>query len=467
MNVEDYIKKNKQSYLEKDNYNTGLLSTNANFEKNAEKTKLIQAIKDRISDERKIDVTDSVESKKILRATIEKYIEEESEKNYSTLMLGAYEKTELTEMLFQNMVGYGVIDQFINDTDISEIMINGPEVIFIEKNGKLQEAVDKRGNPVKFASGEELKNIIDKIISPLNRKVDESDPIVDGRLPNGSRVNIVLGPIALDGSAVTIRKFPENPYTMKQLAEFGSLSEEVSFLLEKMVKAKYNIIVSGGTGTGKTTFLNALSMFIPPEERVVTVEDAAELNFSQIKNIVRLETRPANLENKGMITIRDLVRTALRMRPDRIIVGEVRTGEALDMLQAMNTGHDGSLSTIHANSAKDVLMRLETMVLMSGMQLPVVSIRQQIASAIDFIIHIGRLRDRSRKVITITEVVGIQETEVITRNIYEFEEIGINKEKDGIKIIGKFAIKEKEITKSNKFISAGMENYKDFLKEDR
>lgn len=461
MNIEEYIKVSQKEKLEKlKNENN---KQDISFERNTETGKLLQRIKERISEERQIDIKNDEESKELLKHTIEQYIEEESEKDFSYLMLGAYEKSELANMLFQNMVGYGVIDHLINDKDVTEIMINGPKTIFIEKAGKLQEAVDKRGEKIQFASGEELKNIVDKIVSPLNRKVDESNPIVDGRLPNGSRVNIVLNPISLDGTAVTIRKFPENPYTMKQLVAFGSLSDNVSAFLERLVKAKYNIIVSGGTGTGKTTFLNALSMFIPEEERVVTVEDAAELNFSQVKNIVRLETRPANLEGNGAITIRDLVRSALRMRPDRIIVGEVRTGEALDMLQAMNTGHDGSLSTIHANSAKDVLMRLETMVLMSGMQLPVISIRQQIASAIDFIIHIGRLRDRSRKMVTLTEIVGIDGEEIITRNICEFEETGTQGEKDALKIIGTFNVRHKEISRPNKFITSGIEDYQKFL----
>lgn len=461
MNIEEYIKSSQKQKLEK--LKNEKSKQNIVFERNEETNKLLQRIKERISEERQIDIKDDVASKELLKRTIEQYMEEESEKDFSYLMLGAYEKSELAAMLFQNMVGYGVIDHLINDQDVTEIMINGPETIFIEKKGKLQVAVDKRGKKIQFTSSEELKNIVDKIVSPLNRKVDESNPIVDGRLPNGSRVNIVLNPISLDGIAVTIRKFPENPYTMKQLVEFGSLSENVSHFLECLVKAKYNMIVSGGTGTGKTTFLNALSMFIPEGERVVTVEDAAELNFSQVKNIVRLETRPANLEGNGAITIRDLVRSALRMRPDRIIVGEVRTGEALDMLQAMNTGHDGSLSTVHANSARDVLMRLETMVLMSGMQLPVISIRQQIASAVDFIIHISRLRDRSRKMVTLTEVVGIEGDEIITRNICEFEETGTVGMQETLKIIGEFQVKYHEISRPHKFITSGAEDYQKFL----
>jgi len=459
MNIENYIKR-KQLQLGEENdgkavtINTSVAET---------KQKIMQAIKERISEKKDISIIDMEETRKTIREVALKLIEDEVDTHYADMLISARDKYQITETLMQNMFGYGVIEPYIKDAEVNEIMINGMKDIFIERQGNIIRALDTRGNPVIFASGEELKNIIDKIVAPINRKVDESDPIVDARLPDGSRVNVVLSPISLDGPAVTIRKFPENPYTMQQLIEFKAISEKPAELLEQMVKAKYNIIVSGGTGSGKTTFLNALSMYIPQDSRVVTVEDSAELKFNQVINKVRLETRPPNLEGKGEITIRSLVRTALRMRPDRIVVGEVRGGEALDMLQAMNTGHDGSLSTGHANSAKDMLMRLETMVLMAGMQLPLLSIRQQITSAVDFIVHLSKLRDGSRRVISITEIVGLNGDEYITKDIFRFEESNENKDDGSGKIQGSLKWTGTKINKVQKFSFAGIDDYEKYL----
>ncbi|MCR5254804.1 MAG: CpaF family protein [Acetatifactor sp.] len=354
------------------------------------------------------------------------------------------------------MFGLGAIEPLLRDQSITEIMINGIDKIFIEKDGRIFQPTDSYGKNLTFSDGEELKTIIDKIVAPINRKVDESNPIVDARLPDGSRVNIVLNPISLDGTVVTIRRFPENPYPMDELIKKGTLDEEAAELLKILVKAKYNILVSGGTGSGKTTFLNALSMFIPESERVITIEDSAELKFSQVKNLIRMESRPANIEGKGEINIRSLVHTSLRMRPDRIVVGEIRGGEALDMLQAMNTGHDGSLTTGHSNSASDMMLRLETMVLMAGMDLPLQSIRRQIASALDIIVHLGRLRDGSRKVMEICEVVGYEDGEVKLRTLYRFRETGVNKETG--KITGRLEKTGSTLTRFEKLLGAGYED---------
>ena len=296
-------------------------------------------------------------------------------------------------------------------------MINGPEHIFIEKNGKLSRF------ELKFESKEKLDDVIQQIVAACNRVVNEASPIVDARLENGARVNVVLAPVALNGPIVTIRRFPDEPITMKKLISFGSIPEEVCVWLEKLVRARYNIFISGGTGSGKTTFLNALSNYIPKEERIITIEDSAELQILNIPNIVRMETRNANVEGCKEISIRDLIKASLRMRPDRIVVGEVRGGEAFDMMQCLNTGHDGSMSTGHANSSKDMLSRLENMILM-GMDLPLNAIRQQIASGIDIIIHLGRLRDKSRKVLEIVEVLGFENENIELKTLYKFEETG-------------------------------------------
>jgi len=329
--------------------------------------------------------------------------------------LSISEKQFLIKYIFNAMRRLDIIQPLLDDPAITEIMVNGPEDIFIEREGSISKL------ELAFATKEKLEDVIQSIVSKVNRTVNEATPIVDARLEDGSRVSVVLPPIALNGPILTIRKFPEKPITMEQLLAFDSLSEEVAVFLEKLVKAKYNIFICGGTGSGKTTFLNVLSNFIPEDERIVTIEDSAELQIVRVKNIVKLETRNANTEGKGQITIRDLIKTSLRMRPDRIIVGEVRGGEALDMLQAMNTGHDGSLSTGHANSTKDMLSRLETMVLTAS-SFPLEAIRQQIASALDVMIQIGRLRDKSRRVLEISEVKGYENGEIILNPLFVFQE---------------------------------------------
>ena len=341
--------------------------------------------------------------------------------HYQDLLLTTDDRRALTEEIMQQLIGYGIIDPLVNREDITEIMINGTDDIFIEQAGKINYALNEEGERIHFKSERDLMTVIEKIVAPINRKVDESNPIVDARLPDGSRVNVVIRPISLGGPIVTIRKFPENPFSMEQLVEFGAMDHDIAKWLEKMIQAKYNIVISGGTGSGKTTFLNALSMFIPEDERVITVEDSAELKLTQIKNLVSLETRPPNVEGKGEITMRALVRTALRMRPDRIVVGEVRGGEALDMLQAMNTGHDGSLTTGHANSAIDMLSRLETMVLMSGLELPISAIRRQIASSVELIVQLGRLRDGTRRVMQISEITNYQDGDIQYHDLYRFK----------------------------------------------
>ena len=324
-------------------------------------------------------------------------------------------REQFQKEIFHSLRKLDALQELVDDTEVTEIMVNGSEQIFFEKGGRVQKW-DKH-----FYSKEKLEDVIQQIVAAGNKIVNEANPIVDTRLPDGSRVNIVLSPIAIDGSVITIRKFPEEPMRMGKLVKIGAVSEEITDFLRKLVIAGYNIFVSGGTGAGKTTFLNALSEYIPSEERVITIEDSAELQIQTIPNLIRLETRSANVEGVREISIRDLIRTALRMRPDRIIVGECRGAEALDMLQAMNTGHDGSLSTGHANSTPDMIKRLETMVLM-GMDLPVSAIRGQIASGIDILVHLGRLRDRSRKLLEIAEIDGMKEGEVELHTLYRFKE---------------------------------------------
>lgn len=326
------------------------------------------------------------------------------------------EKVSIIQQVYSSIRGFGLLDSIISDDTITEVMINGPENIFIEQNGRLFK-LDKQ-----FESQRRLEDIIQRIVGLAGREVNQANPICDTRLPDGSRVNVVLPPIALCGPTVTIRKFSKTPMTIEKLIEYGSITQEIANKLEMLVKAKYNIFISGGTGSGKTTFLNALSNYIPHDERVITIEDSAELQIVNIDNLVSLETRNANASGAGQITIRDLIKSSLRMRPERIIVGECRGGEALDMLQAMNTGHDGSLSTGHANSTEDMLSRLETMVLQGSEGLPLEAIRQQIASAVDIIIHLSRLRDKSRKTMEITEVVGYENGKVVLNPLYVFEE---------------------------------------------
>ena len=326
------------------------------------------------------------------------------------------QRVSIVQQVYSSIRGFGLLDSIINDDTITEVMINGPDNVFIERNGRLSK-LDK-----KFESQRRLEDVIQRIVGLAGREVNQANPICDTRLPDGSRVNVVLPPIALCGPTLTIRKFSKTPMTIEKLIEYGSLTREIADKLEILVRAKYNIFISGGTGSGKTTFLNALSNYIPKDERVITIEDSAELQITGIENLVSLETRNANASGAGQITIRDLIKSSLRMRPERIVVGEVRGGEALDMLQAMNTGHDGSLSTGHANSTEDMLSRLETMVLQGASGLPLEAIRQQIASAVDIIIHLSRLRDKSRKTMEITEVVGYENGKIILNPLYVFEE---------------------------------------------
>lgn len=337
------------------------------------------------------------------------------------------ERVNLTDELYSSIRGLGLLDMIIKDDDITEVMINGTDEIFIEKSGKIERLNQS------FESQRKLEDIIQRIVGRAGREVNQSNPIVDTRLPDGSRVSVVLPPVALKGPTLTIRKFSKTPMTVEQLIKYKSITPQIARVLETFVKAKYNIFISGGTGSGKTTFLNALSNYIPNTERVITIEDSAELQIVGIDNLVKLETRNSNSSGRGTITIRDLIKTSLRMRPERIIVGEVRGAEALDMLQAMNTGHDGSLSTGHANSTKDMLSRLETMVLMGAEGLPLEAIRQQIASAVDIIIHLSRLRDHSRKTMEITEVVGLKDGEIELNPLYVFEE---TKESSMEKVVG-------------------------------
>lgn len=326
-------------------------------------------------------------------------------------------RKRLRKELFDSLRRLDILQIFVEDSEISEIMINGMDAIFVEKKGRIIPL------DIRFDSPEKLNDVIQRIVAGCNRVVNEASPIVDARLSDGSRVNVVMPPIALNGPIVTIRRFPEHPITMEQLIEFQSISPEVAELLRRMVAARYNIFISGGTGSGKTTFLNVLSAYIEASERVITVEDSAELQLMNISNLVRLETRNSNMEGCREISMRDLIRSSLRMRPDRIIVGEVRGAEAFDMLQCMNTGHDGSMCTGHANSARDMLSRLENMILM-GMDLPLLAIRQQIASGIDILVHLGRLRDKTRRVMEVWEILGISDGEYQLSPLYLFEEAG-------------------------------------------
>lgn len=355
------------------------------------------------------------------------------------------DRKRLKKELFHAVRKLDVLQELVDEPRITEIMINGPKNIFIEQDGRLYQS------ELQFDNEEKLHNVIQQIVAECNRVVNDASPIVDARLHNGARVNVVLNPIAINGPIVTIRRFPEKPITMEDLVSFGSVTEEVCGWLHKLVRAKYNIFISGGTGSGKTTFLNALSNYIPSEERIITIEDSAELQIRNIPNLVRLETRNANVEGCQQITIRDLIKTSLRMRPDRIIVGEVRGAEAFDMMQCLNTGHDGSMSTGHANSCKDMLSRLENMILM-GIEIPLTAIKQQIASGIDIIVHLGRLRDKSRKVLEITEVTGYSEGNIILKPLYQFSETG----EDGKgRILGTLQ-KKGELSHVEKLQSAGL-----------
>lgn len=351
--------------------------------------------------------------------------------------LSLKEKVELRQELFHSVRKLDVLQELIEDETVTEIMVNGPDTIFVERKGKLKKW-DKC-----FTSREKLEDVIQQIVGRCNRVVNEAMPIADARLENGARVNAVIQPVALNGPILTIRRFPDTPVTMEKLISLGSLPRECAEFLAVLVKARYSIVIGGGTGSGKTTFLGALSEYIPSDERIITIEDNAELKIQGIPNLVQLEAKMANVEGASSITIRDLIKAALRMRPDRIVVGEVRGGEAVDMLQALNTGHEGSLSTAHANSARDMLSRLETMTLM-GVELPLEAIRRQIASGVDILIHLGRMRDKSRKVLEITEVCGFEDHEIRTRTLYRWKE-------------GEGLIKTAPLLNREKLIRAGIE----------
>ena len=347
---------------------------------------------------------------------LENKIEEAINQRLSGKYCAISQKISIAQQIYSGIRGLGILDSILKDNTITEVMINGPNKIFVERNGMVQKIEET------FEDEKKLEDIIQRIVGAAGREVNQSNPIVDTRLANGSRVNVVLPPISLIGPAVTIRKFSKTPMTISQLIKYGSITPEIADILRILVEAKYNIFIAGGTGSGKTTFLNALSNFIPKSERIITIEDSAELQIAGIENLVSLETRNANSSGAGQITIQDLIKSSLRMRPERIIVGEVRGGEALDMLQAMNTGHDGSLSTGHANSTSDMLSRLETMVLQGATGMPLDAIRKQIASALDIIIHLSRLRKKKRKTMEITEVLSTKDGKIQLNTLYRFEE---------------------------------------------
>lgn len=370
-----------------------------------------------------------------------------------SVYITAEEKQYLVKSVYNSIKGLDVLQEIVDDPDITEIMVNGFEHIFIEKDGKIVEY------PEHFISLQKLEDVVQQIVSKVNRMVNEANPIVDVRLLDGSRVNIVLPPVSLNGPVVTIRKFPKTPMTMEKLLEIGSINEEVADFLKTLVIAKYNIFISGGTGSGKTTFLNVLSNYIPQDERIITIEDSAELQIRGIPNLVRLEVRNANVEGKNAVTIRDLLKSALRMRPDRIILGEVRDAAACELLSVMNTGHDGSLSTGHANSTTDMLHRLETLVLM-GMDIPLLAVRNQIASAIDIVVQLGRLRDKSRKVLEVAEVTGVKNGDITVQPIYKFIERGTSQKG---KITGELSATGNKLLNTEKLAHAGLSVKKELI----
>ena len=374
---------------------------------------------DEMPDDLQRVISQSSADQKELRRLVEGMCADAIKDNPFAIPLGDRER--LVEELISEILGLGPIEPLLKDPSVTEVMVNGPDSIYIERKGRLQKT------DVRFRNTEHLMHIIDRIVTAVGRRVDESSPMVDARLADGSRVNVIIPPLSLTGPCVTIRKFSKDVLTVDKMIEFGSFDQRMAEFLEDCVKGRLNIVVSGGTGSGKTTLLNVLSSYVPATERIVTLEDSAELQLKQ-DHVVTLETRPPNIEGEGEVTMRDLVRNALRMRPDRIIVGECRTGEALDMLQAMNTGHDGSMTTAHANSARDALSRLETMVLMSGMELPLRAIRSQIASAVDIIVQIARLRDGSRKIINIAEVTGMEGDIITLQDLFYFENHGVDQD---------------------------------------
>ena len=384
---------------------------------NAQNRDAFRDLKERIQDkliaelDPAMDVSRTDEVRQTIQDLFDQVLTQEN------IILSRPERERLFEGIVAEILGFGPLEPLLADENVSEIMVNGPEKVFVERKGKLSKT------NITFENNEHVMKVIDRIVSPLGRRVDESSPYVDARLPDGSRVNAIIPPLALNGPTLTIRKFEKDPLTIDDLVRFGSMTPEVAEFLKACVMARLNVVVSGGTGSGKTTLLNVLSSFIPNDERIVTVENAAELQLRQ-EHVVTLESRPANIEGKGEVTIRDLVINTLRMRPDRVVVGECRAGETLDMLQAMNTGHDGSLTTAHANSPRDVLSRLETMCLMAGMDLPVRAIREQVASAVDLIIQQSRLRDGSRKIMNVTEVQGMEGDVIVMSDIFVFEQQG-------------------------------------------
>ncbi len=380
---------------------------------NGDDLKLVTRLREKILS--RLDPQLDISNRNLVRQTIQELfpvvVAEEN------AVVSRAERVHLFELVLADILGYGPIERLLRDDSVTEIMVNGPKEIYIERNGKIESTA------LSFENDEHLLRIIERIIAPLGRRVDESSPMVDARLPDGSRVNVTIPPISLVGPVLTVRKFSRIPYTDEDLKAFGSLTDDFLVFTRACVIARLNILISGGTSTGKTTLLNVLSGYLPANERIITIEDAAELQLKQ-EHVVTLESRPPNIEGRGQITIRDLVINCLRMRPDRIVVGEVRGGEALDMLQAMNTGHDGSLTTLHANTARDALHRLETMVLMSGMDLPLRAVREQIASALDVIVHLERLSDGSRKVVQVAEVQGMEGDVIVMQDIFRFVQTG-------------------------------------------
>ena len=396
-------------------------------------------------------VTENLPLSKMSDEELEEKIEQIVAQHIGGRYCSIEQRLDIIQQVYSSIRGFGLLDSIIKDDTITEVMINGPDNVFIEQNGRLFK-LDKQ-----FESQRRLEDVIQRIVGLAGREVNQANPICDTRLPDGSRVNVVLPPIALCGPTVTIRKFSKTPMTIEKLIQYGSITREIADKLELLVKAKYNIFIAGGTGSGKTTFLNALSNYIPKDERVITIEDSAELQIVGVENLVSLETRNANASGAGEITIRDLIKSSLRMRPERIVVGEVRGGEALDMLQAMNTGHDGSISTGHANSAEDMISRLETMVLTGASGLPLKAITQQIGSAVDIIIHLSRMRDKSRKTMSISEVVGVKDNEVILQPLFKFEE---DMERTSVKkVVGTLKRTEFKMAHPEKFINSGIYDY--------